>query len=59
MKTIQRSISCIRGLLQEELDLVGGSSSSECFYDPSICVVSTPNGNIFVVDDMSAYCMSD
>jgi hypothetical protein len=59
MKTIQRSISFIRGLLQEELDIVGASASSETCFDPCFCTFSTPNGIVTVIDDMSAHPVPD
>jgi hypothetical protein len=51
MKTIQHSFACIRGLQQEELDLVGGAFSTETAYAPTLSTINTPGGNVTVQDD--------
>ena len=51
MKTIQGTLASIRGLQQEELDLVGGAFSTETGYAPTQSMLATPGGNVTVQDD--------
>jgi hypothetical protein len=51
MNTIQRSLARIRGLQQEELDLVGGAFSTETSFTPTLSTINTSGGSVTVQDD--------
>jgi hypothetical protein len=59
MKTIQGTLAGIRGLQQEELDLVGGAFSTETSFVLTSTTMTVGDHSILAMDDCHTFSYSD